>query len=237
MKPHRTSLVAVVILSLSLATGAASAQNEADARARLAAAYGAGQFGQVEELRYTFNVQLPDRTVSRAWSWEPRKDRVTFRGTADQGGTVTYDRASLASASEQVKKVDPQFVNDNYWLIFPLRVSWDDAAFVTAYQAPAKLPIGSGEARRLVVKYPDNEGYTPGDVYELFVDKSYRIVQWIYRKGGDRTPTRVTTWEDHRKAGPLSISLDHKSADGKFRVWFTDVAVRLTGKPDWIPVK
>ena len=219
------------------AAGAAAAQKEADARAQMAAAYGAGQFGQVEELRYTFNVQLPDRTISRAWSWEPKKDRVTFRGTADQGGTVTYDRASLASASEQVKKVDPQFVNDNYWLIFPLRLYWDEAAFVTAYQAPAKLPIGSGESRRLVVKYPDNEGYTPGDVYELFVDKSNRIVQWIYRKGGDRTPTRVTTWEDYRKAGPLTLSLDHKSADGKFRVWFTDVAVRLAGKPDWIAVK
>jgi hypothetical protein len=237
MKPHRTSLVAIVILSFVFAAGAAAAQKEADARARMAAAYGAGQFGQVEELRYTFNVQLPDRTISRAWSWEPKKDRVTFRGTADQGGTVTYDRASLASASEQVKKVDPQFVNDNYWLIFPLRLYWDEAAFVTAYQAPAKLPIGSGESRRLVVKYPDNEGYTPGDVYELFVDKSNRIVQWIYRKGGDRTPTRVTTWEDYRKAGPLTLSLDHKSADGKFRVWFTDVAVRLAGKPDWIAVK
>jgi hypothetical protein len=237
MKPHRTSLVAIVILSLVFAAGAAAAQKGADARAQMAAAYGAGQFGQVEELRYTFNVQLPDRTISRAWSWEPKKDRVTFRGTADQGGTVTYDRASLASASEQVKKVDPQFVNDNYWLIFPLRLYWDEAAFVTAYQAPAKLPIGSGESRRLVVKYPDNEGYTPGDVYELFVDKSNRIVQWIYRKGGDRTPTRVTTWEDYRKAGPLTLSLDHKSADGKFRVWFTDVAVRLAGKPDWIAVK
>jgi len=237
MKPHRTSLVAIVILSFVFAASAAAAQKEADARARMAAAYGAGQFGQVEELRYTFNVQLPDRTISRAWSWEPKKDRVTFRGTADQGGTVTYDRASLAAASEQVKKVDPQFVNDNYWLIFPLRLYWDEAAFVTAYQAPAKLPIGSGESRRLVVKYPDNEGYTPGDVYELFVDKSNRIVQWIYRKGGDRTPTRVTTWEDYRKAGPLTLSLDHKSADGKFRVWFTDVAVRLAGKPDWIAVK
>ena len=237
MKPHRTSLVALLVISLSFAAVAAAGPKEADVRARLGTANGAQQFGQVEELRYTFNVQLPDRTISRAWSWEPKKDRVTFRGTADQGGTVTYERASLASASEQVKKLDPQFVNDNYWLIFPLRLAWDEAAFVTAYQAPTKLPIGTGEARRLVVKYPDNEGYTPGDVYELFVDKSYRIVQWIYRKGGDRTPTRITTWEDYRTAGPLTLSLDHKSADGKFRVWFTDVAVRVTGKPDWIPAK
>ena len=237
MQPHRVLFVVGLIVSLAMAVPAPAAQKDSDPRAQLAAAYGVKNFNLVEELRYTFNVQLPDRTISRSWSWEPKKDRVTFKGTPDQGGTVTYDRATLASASEQVKKVDPQFVNDNYWLIFPLRLYWDNAAFVTAYQAPAKLPIGSGESRRLVVKYPDNEGYTPGDVYELFVDKSYRIVQWIYRKGGDRTPTRVTTWEDYRKAGPLTLALDHKSADGKFRVWFTDVAVRLSGTSEWVMAK
>lgn len=237
MQPHRVLFVVGLIVSLAMAAPAPAAQKDSDPRGQLAAACGVRNFNLVEELRYTFNVQLPDRTISRSWSWEPKKDRVTFKGTPDQGGTVTYDRATLASASEQVKKVDPQFVNDNYWLIFPLRLYWDNAAFVTAYQAPAKLPIGSGEARRLVVKYPDNEGYTPGDVYELFVDKSYRIVQWIYRKGGDRTPTRVTTWEDYRKAGPLTLALDHKSADGKFRVWFTDVAVRLSGTSEWVMAK
>lgn len=236
MKPHRIRS-AVVILTLAVALPAAAARHAADPRAQVAAAYGSKQFNQVEELRYTFNVQLPDRTVSRSWVWEPKKDRVTFKGTPDQGGTITYDRASLATASEQVKKADPQFVNDNYWLLFPLRLSWDGSAFVTGYKAPAKLPIGSGEARRLVVKYPGDEGYTPGDVYELFVDKNDRIVQWIYRKGGDPNPTRITTWEDYRKVGPLTLAMDHKSADGKFRVWFTDVAVRLAGKPDWIPAK
>ena len=65
------------------------------------------------------------------------------------------------------------------------------------------LPIGTGKARRIVVSYPTNEGYTPGDVYELFVDDSDRIVQWVYRKGGDPKPTRITTWEDYRKVGPL----------------------------------
>ena len=237
MKPYRVAFVTGLIVTLAFSIPALAAQKDADPRAQLAAAYGVKQFNQLEELRYTFNVQLPDRVVSRSWSWEPKKDRVTFKGTPEQGGTITYDRASLAGANEQVKKADPQFVNDNYWLLFPLHLAWDGSAFVTAYKSPVKVPIGSGEARRIVVKYPDNEGYTPGDVYELFVDKNYRIVQWIYRKGGDPTPTRVTTWEDYKKAGPLTLALDHKSADGKFRVWFTDVAVRVAGKPDWIPVK
>jgi hypothetical protein len=118
-----------------------------------------------------------------------------------------------------------------------LRLYWDQSATVTVDEAPLNLPIGTGQAKRLTVRYPANEGYTPGDVYELFVDSSDRIVQWIYRKGGDPKPTRITTWEDYKKVGPLTLSLDHNSHDGAFRVWFTDVAVRLAGKSEWVMAK
>jgi len=240
MKPvfSKFILLAMSILLLVANWGCAGRQRSESPRAQLADAYGLQSFDQVEELRYTFNVKLPDKVVSRAWSWEPKKDRVTFRGTAEQGGTVAYERSVLAGqAGEQVKKADPQFVNDNYWLLFPLRLYWDQSATVTVDEAPMNLPIGTGRAKRMVVKYPSNEGYTPGDVYELFIDGSGRIAQWIYRKGGDPKPTRVTTWEDYKKVGPLTLSLDHKSADGAFRVWFTDVAVRVAGKPEWVVAK
>ncbi len=228
---------AVLVLSLLLLAAAVHA-NAFPVREQLARAYGIQEFTQVEEIRYTFNAKIGDRVVSRRWAWMPQTDRVTFLGTEEQGGTVVYDRADLGPPSnELIKKVDPWFVNDNYWLIFPLRLFWDRSAAVTADEAPAPLPIGTGRAKRLVVSYPSNEGYTPGDVYELFVDKSDRIVQWIYRKGGDPKPTRITTWEDYRRAGPLTLVLDHRGADEGFRVWFTDVAVRLTGRPEWIPAK
>jgi hypothetical protein len=240
MKPNRLPLEYVVIASLLLVLigGCAGWQGAPSPRSRLAEAYGINSFDQVEELRYTFNVKLPDRVVSRAWSWEPKRDRVTFRGTAEQGGTVAYERSALAGqAAESAKKVDPQFVNDNYWLLFPLRLYWDQSAAVSVDETPMSLPIGTGQARRMVVKYPADEGYTPGDLYELFIDGSDRIVQWIYCKGGDPKPTRVTTWEGYQKVGPLTLSLDHQSADGAFRVWFTDVAVRLAGKSEWVPAK
>jgi len=198
----------------------------------LADAYGIKNFDQVEELRYTFNVKVGDKVTSRSWSWEPKTDRVTFTGTAEQGGTVSYERSVLAGQpTEQVKKIDPAFVNDNYWLIFPLRLYWDQSATVVEDAAPASLPIGTGKARRIVVSYPKTEGYTPGDVYELFVNDSDRIVQWVYRKGGDPKPTRIATWEDYHKVGPLKLSLNHQGPDASFRVWFTDVAVRLSKAP------
>ncbi len=237
MKSDRWRFKALLVSSLTLVLlgGCAGWQRSDSPRDRLADAYGLKNFAQVEELRYTFNVQLPDRVLSRAWSWEPKNDRVTFKGTAEQGGTLSYDRSVLAGqANEQVKKVDPWFVNDNYWLIFPLRLFWDQSATVTADESPAALPIGAGQAKRVVVRYPSNEGYTPGDVYELFIGASDRIEQWIYRKGGDPKPTRIATWEDYRRVGPLTLSLDHRGPDGSFRVWFTDVAVRVAGQSGWV---
>jgi len=231
----RPGMLMVASLTLAIMGGCAGQQRFDSPRDQLADAYGLINFAQVEELRYTFNVQLPDRVISRAWSWEPKKDRVTFRGTTAQGGAVSYDRSTLAGpVSESIKKVDPWFINDNYWLLFPLRLSWDQSAAIAVDEAPVQLPIGMGQAKRMVVRYPSNEGYTPGDTYELFIGASDRIEQWIYRKGGDPTPTRITTWEDYRRVGPLTLALNHRGSEGNFRVWFTDVAVRLAGQTDWI---
>ena len=74
--------------------------------------------------------------------------------------------------------------------------------------------------------YPPTGGYTPGDVYELFIGSDDLLVQWIYRRGGAPKPTRMTTWENHRQVGPLIISMNHKGPDENFQVWFTDVAIQ-----------
>jgi hypothetical protein len=46
----------------------------------------------------------------------------------------------------------------------------------------------------------------------------------------------VVTWDDYKKAGPLVISTDHRgTADGKpARVFFSDVAVKVTGSDGWM---
>jgi hypothetical protein len=227
-------LVAALVLVVTTACAGVDKQDrEADVRQKVAQAYGIQSFGQIELIQYTFNVQLGDRNVSRSWLWQPKKDEVTFEAESS-AQPITYSRKKiLAGAPDNLKKIDARFINDNYWLLFPIHMAWDTQAKVEDV-GQKDLPIGGGKARCLVVSYPSEGGYTPGDVYELFLDDSFRIVQWIYRKGGSPDPTRITTWEDHRQVGPLVLSLNHQGPDKKFRVWFSKVAVKTTGSASWI---
>ncbi|HEX6495549.1 MAG TPA: hypothetical protein VF018_08705, partial [Acidobacteriaceae bacterium] len=113
---------------------------------------------------------------------------------------------------------------------------WDSSANVqdTGMQ---KLPLGNGTAEQVVVKYPSDIGYTPGDTWTLFVGPDNRVQEFIYHRGGPKKPTEViTTWADYKKAGPLLVSMDHRgTADGNpFRLFFTDIAVKLTGSDSWV---
>jgi hypothetical protein len=107
--------------------------------------------------------------------------------------------------------IDPAFSNDNYWLLLVLHFSWDGSATVTD-EGTQKLPMGNGSAKRVVVKYPSEGGYAPGDTWELYVDADNRVEEFVYHGGGPGTQKRpkllMATWADYKKAGPLLISTD-----------------------------
>lgn len=230
--PVKFFLIALMLAAAAACSGVDSRSDEADIRQKVAQAYGIQDFGQIEQIRYTFNVRLGDKNVSRSWTWQPKLDEVTFKA-AGNAQPITYSRKNLsAAASDNLKKIDGWFINDNYWLLFPIHMAWDTQAKVEDV-GRKDLPIGGGKARCLVVSYPPEVGYTPGDVYELFLNDRFQIIQWIYRKGGSTTPTRVATWEDYRRVGPLRLALNHEGADKNFRVWFSEVAVKTAGSDNW----
>ena len=132
--------------------------------------------------------------------------------------------------------VDPGFVNDNYWLLFPFHAYWDTAADVQD-KGSQPLPQGSGSAKLISVKYPSDGGYTPGDTWDLYVGSDNRVVQLFYHRGGPKKPSAViATWEGYKKAGPLLISTDHRgTADGNpLHISFSNVAVKLKGSDAWV---
>jgi hypothetical protein len=236
-RPGAVRLFAAGML-LTILPATSGAQQRPAIAEQVAKTYGLDSFGQIEGIRYTFNAEFPGVNLSHKWEWNPKTDTVTYEGKDKDGKPmkVTYRRAQLSSQSDAVKnEVDPAFMNDQYWLIFPFHVVWDGGATVTD-EGMHKLPLGKSAAQRVVVKYPSDGGYTPGDTWELYVGADKRVEEFIYHRGGPKKPSVVVaTWAGYKKAGPLLISTDHRgTADGKpLRISFSDVSVKLAGSDNW----
>jgi hypothetical protein len=246
-RPNTIRLLAITVLTVVFGGCSKAPESPPVAKApelppaaeQMAKAYGLDSFGQIDGLRYTFNAEFPGVKVARTWEWEPKTGKVTYEGKDKDGKPVkvTYLRSELSSQSDTVKnEIDPGFTNDQYWLLFPLHAAWDGSAKVTD-EGMQKLPIGEGSAEKIVVKYPSDVGYTPGDTWELYVGTDHRVQEFIYHRGGPKKPSLVTaTWADYKKAGPLDISTDHRgTADGApLRIFFSDVAAKVAGSDNWV---
>jgi hypothetical protein len=228
----------VVILA---ATSFSWAQQRDPIIEKIAKAYGLDSYDKVEAIRYTWNIDIPGLfKATHKWEWEPKTGKISFE-TTDKAGKpvkVSYDSSQLNSQPDQVKnEVEPAFVNDNYWLIFPFHAYWDKSATITN-EGTKKLPIGAGSATLVSVKYPaEAGGYTPGDTWDLYIGKDNRVQTMVYHRGGPKKPSLVTaTWAGYKKAGPLLVSTEHRgTADGKpLHIFISDVSVRLAGSDKWI---
>ena len=227
-------IVTVFLLTVSMtACVGHNKERGMTARQHIAQSYGLQYFDEIEKIQYTFNEKLGEKQINRFWIWEPHLNRVTFKGM-DYHEAISYTRSEMVSTeSNKLKKIDAWFIHDNYWLLFPYRIAWDTHAKVEDL-GRQRLPMGDGRARCVVITYPEAGGYTPGDVYELYLDDQYRLTQWVYRRGGSEKPTRISTWDGHRNVGPLTISLNHQGEDQNFRVWFTNVGVKMVSADSWL---
>ncbi len=217
------------------------AQQRAPIIETVAKAYGLDSYGEIEAIRYTWNGEVPGVfKLSNKWTWEPKTGKISYEGTDKEGKAVkvTYDSSQLSTQSDQVKnEIEPSFVNDNYWLLFPFHAYWDKSATITD-EGSKKLPVGAGSATLVSVKYPaEAGGYTPGDTWDLYVGKDHRVQAMVYHRGGDTKPKLVTaTWTGYKKAGPLLVSTEHRGTfdDKPLHIFITDVAVKVTGSDKWM---
>jgi hypothetical protein len=183
--------------------------------AKLAEAAGIKSFPGVSSIAFTFNVQLPDKKMARSWVWNVKTDEVTDKSTGQ-----SYSRKNL---SDKDKEADAKFINDKYWLIFPFQLIWDKGTVLSLSDKAEEAPLSQKAFNRMTVQYSSG-GYTPGDAYDLYYDESHLIREWVFRKGGVATPTRLSSWEGYQKFNGLIFSTDRVGPDG-FRIWFTDVEV------------
>jgi hypothetical protein len=244
-KSTRSATILMLSLGVLLLAGTSRAQTRPPIVEQLAKTYGLDSYGQLDAVRYTFNLELPALKVSlsRTWTWEPKTGQVTYEAKDKDGKPVkvAYNRNQLNSAPDNVKnEIEPGFVNDNYWFIFPFHAYWDTSAVVTVKEKQ-KLPVGKGTATLVSVKYPaEVGGYTPGDTWDLFLGPDGRVKEFTYHRGGPKKPSLLsTTWAGYKQAGPLLVSTDHRGvADGQSaRVFFSNVAVKLAGSGTWVDAK
>jgi len=235
-------LLSCAVLVLAPISWAQQQAQRAPILDKIAKTYGIDSWGKVEAIRYTWNAEIAglfSGTLSHTWEWEPKTNKVSYEGKDKDGKpvTATYVRTDPSTQSDAVKtQIDPAFINDNYWTLFPFHAYWDTAATVID-QGMFNLPTGSGMAELVPIKYPADGGYTPGDIWDLYVGKDNRVQYFVYHRGGAKPPSRVfATWTGYKKAGPVLISTEHRgTADGKpLHIFISDVSVKLTGSDTWI---
>jgi len=122
------------------------------------------------------------------------------------------------------EKIDKNFINDVFWLLFPFQIVWDPT-LTFEEEENDKDPISGETVQKLRVIYNKDDGYTPGDVYELFYDEDYNITAWIFLRGG-KGEGRATVWKDNQEYNGITISTEHRNPEGG-GLWFSDIKVTL----------
>ncbi|MCP9201426.1 hypothetical protein MKO06_16060 [Gramella sp. GC03-9] len=193
-------------------------QKELAVHEEIAMANGFKEFDSIDQLNFTFNVKVNDSLrSSRRWEWNTETDEISL---TERDTTLTYTRTD--SIAEENKSIDQKFINDTYWLLFPFQLEWSNANFSEVKTAAA--PISGKELKMITVSYPSEGGYTPGDSYDIYFDDDHMIQEWVYKAaGGNRQ--MATTWEDYQNYKGVKIAKSHKSADGSFELYFSDISV------------
>jgi hypothetical protein len=241
-KSGRLTLISFLVFGVLALAATSSAQTRSPIAEQIAKTYGLASLGQVEAIRYTFNLHLPELNVSRSWVWEPKTGKISYEGKDKDGKPVkvTFIQSELNGESAVVKeKIDWFFVNDNYWMVLPFHIYWDSPGADVQEMGMHKLPLGKGSAKLVTVKYAKGGGYTPGDTWDLYVRSDNRIEEMVYHRGDPKSPVPgivTVSWAGYRKAGPLLFSTEHRgTADGKpVRLTFTNVSVKLIASDKWI---
>ncbi|SFA87674.1 hypothetical protein [Algoriphagus aquimarinus] len=185
---------------------------------KVAMAYGYDKFDEVNSIAYTWNVQRDSVNVmTRDWKWNI-KDRTVYYATPDT--SYTY---SLDMPTDSLPPADKGFINDKYWMMFPFQLAWD-SGYEYETEENVATPIAGTNSTKLTILYNAADGYTPGDAYDLYLDESNMILEWVFRRGNG-PEGRPTTWENVEQFGPIKLATTHANQAGQRLIWFSNISV------------
>jgi hypothetical protein len=198
---------------------AGTAEKELSVIDKIAQAHGFENWKNVHSLQFTFNVDRDTAHFERHWNWNVKTNEVTG---ISMGDTIQYNRKEVDST---VAKMDGAFVNDKYWLLAPINISWDKENITQEHSQKATAPISGDEMQKLTVVYGSDGGYTPGDAYDFYFGDDYMVREWVFRRGNNTEPAAPASWEGYEDKGGLKIATMHKNNDPSFKLYFTDLEV------------
>jgi hypothetical protein len=208
----------------------------------LKAGGGAEGLASARYLRFSFVVEKEGKVlVSRTHYWDRVKDRHRLE-MMDKGGNAVTCLSHLPTqegictvgdkvlmeqeAAPHLARAHAVWINDTYWLLMPYKMK--DPGVRLTYEGEVKE--GGAVYDKVALAF-EKVGLTPADRYWAFVDrKTRRMTRWAYvlqdEKGqpGSGEP-ESWDWKGWARHGPIWLSPERVSRDGKTRILFKDLAV------------
>jgi len=184
----------------------------------VASAYGIENWSRIEEINFSFVVNPGDNESVRTWKWLPKTGDVTLFQNENE---ITYNQNNV---KENQKQYDRLFVNDSFWLTFPFHMVWDDIEF--SVEENMISPIEAVECDKIIVKYPTEGGYTPGDRYDVYINDKFHIIEWSYYPNGADKPRLTNTFEDLSEFNGIKTNLVFRNPELGFQLVLRDVSFK-----------
>lgn len=183
-------------------------------------AAGAPALSSIAMVSFRFVVERGDELVFEAkhtWDRLGRRDRVRWMGSQGRkiDALVSLDtkRAQVwvdgvAASREQSEalqaKAYGRWVNDVYWLFFPLKLM--DPGVIKTREQDRVL---NGHTYRILRLNFLNVGLTPGDVYWLFITEAGEVARWEMSLQGQEAPARGGDFTRIQRVGPLRLGTEY----------------------------
>ncbi len=193
--------------------------NEIKVLEKIANAHGFQNWKNINELKFTFNVNRDTTHFERSWIWKPKTNDITANNAKD---TIHYNWSTMDSTAY---KINAGFINDKFWLLLPFQLLWDSDNF--NYEVKQSMsPISQKVMQKLTIVYGQEGGYTPGDAYDLYFEDDFIIREGVFRKSNQAAPSMITTFDDYEEINGLKLAKMHKMAEGNFKLYFTDLEIK-----------
>lgn len=208
--------------------GSTFAADETKPEVELAEAHGLKNWSDVEVIDFTFSVD-GKKPVNRQWSWVVQDNTVT---RTINGESFTIDLEAIET--KEGKAVHKQFINDSFWFLFPFSIVWSNPEVTDEGAVEIEIDGEKVAANKLTAVWPSDEGYTPGDAYDLFVDEDHTVLGWIFRRG-NAPEGKFFAWKDEMQAGPIRFTGGYyPEGSEKPMISMVDVRIKLAGNDEWM---